>query len=249
VRSVDSGGGLYRAPRSDVVHDRGGFRTRFNFPGRALPGHDDHEGNDLVTDTEHMLVMNAGSGVRHEELTREDDPSLWILQLFVRPHSLGLEPGIQHEPLPDVVAGEWRHLAGPEGDDALEMAADAGVPPERTLLFGFSQGACLAAEFVARTPRRYGGLVALSGGLLGERVGEYEGSLDGTPVFLGCSATDPYVSAERVRATAAVFEALDGRVTARLYEGLGHAINDEEMHRTDALVGDLLDDGDCLGDT
>jgi hypothetical protein len=161
VRSVDSGGGLYRAPRSDVVHDQGGFRTRFDFPGRALPGHDDHgygplatvvesfmdpgtlirmhrhrdeeilswvpegvmrhddhEGNDLVTDAEHMLVMNAGSGFRHEELTREDDPPLRMLQLFVRPHSLGLEPAIQHEPLPDAVAGEWRHLAGPEDDDA-----------------------------------------------------------------------------------------------------------------------------------
>jgi phospholipase/carboxylesterase len=149
--------------------------------------------------------------------------------------ALGFGPLEHNEP--------WLSAALARVDDALGMAADAGIPPERTLLFGFSQGACLAAEFVARTPRRYGGLVALSGGLLGERVGEYEGSLDGTPVFLGCSATDPYVSAERVRATAAVFEALDGRVTTRLYEDLGHAINDEEMHRTDALVGDLLDGG------
>jgi redox-sensitive bicupin YhaK (pirin superfamily) len=80
--------------------------------------HDDGEGNRLVTDPEHLMVMNAGRGFRHEERTLAGDPPLRMLQIFVRPHSLGLEPGIQHEPLPDPVAGEWRHLFGPEGSEA-----------------------------------------------------------------------------------------------------------------------------------
>jgi redox-sensitive bicupin YhaK (pirin superfamily) len=80
--------------------------------------HDDGEGNKLVTDSEHVMVMNAGSGFWHEERTLADDPPLRMLQIFVRPHSLGLPPGIQHEPIPDPVAGEWRHLFGPEGTDA-----------------------------------------------------------------------------------------------------------------------------------
>jgi len=124
---------------------------------------------------------------------------------------------------------------------ALETAADAGVPPESTLLLGFSQGGCLAAEFVARNPRRYGGLVVLSGSLLGpDQRRNLDGSVEGTPVFLGCSADDPHVSAERVRSSAAAFERLGGDVTSRLYEGLGHAINDDEVQRIDRLVGALV---------
>jgi len=80
--------------------------------------HDDRQGNDLVTDSEHMMVMNAGSGFWHEERTLADDPPLRMLQIFVRPHSLNLPPTIQHEPIDDPVANEWRHLFGPHGTDA-----------------------------------------------------------------------------------------------------------------------------------
>ena len=123
---------------------------------------------------------------------------------------------------------------------ALDIAADAGVPPERTLLFGFSQGGCLVSEFGARHPRRYGGLVVLSGCLLGPDIGrDYEGSLDGTPVFLGCGADDPYVAADRVHHTARVFERLGGDVTERLYDDLDHAINDDEINALNRLLDTL----------
>lgn len=159
--SPRSAASLYRASRSDVTQDQGTFRTRFNFPGRNLPDHDDHgygplatvvesfmdpdtlirmhqhrneeivswvphgvmrhddgEGNKLVTDAETMLVMNAGSGFWHEERTLATDPPLRMLQIFVRPPRLDLPPTIQHEPIPDPVADEWRYLFGPEGSDA-----------------------------------------------------------------------------------------------------------------------------------
>ncbi|MFC7212617.1 pirin family protein [Saliphagus sp. GCM10025334] len=80
--------------------------------------HDDRQGNELVTDPDYLMVMNAGSGFWHAEETLADDPPLRMLQIFVRPHSLDLEPGIQHEPIPDPVAGEWRPLFGPEETDA-----------------------------------------------------------------------------------------------------------------------------------
>ncbi|SDZ79028.1 hypothetical protein SAMN04488065_0332 [Haloplanus vescus] len=86
-------------------------------PGGVMR-HDDRRGNDLVTDSEHLLVMNAGRGFWHAEATLADDPPLRMLQIFVRPRRLGLDPGIQHEPIPDPVAGEWRHLFGPEDGDA-----------------------------------------------------------------------------------------------------------------------------------
>ncbi|WP_232685846.1 alpha/beta hydrolase [Halobacterium zhouii] len=125
--------------------------------------------------------------------------------------------------------------------DALDVAADAGVPPERVLVFGFSQGGCLACEFVARNPRRYGGLVAFSGSLLGPEVrGERDGSLDGTPIFLGCSDDDEYVPDGRVRESGSAFERLGADVTVRLYDGLGHEMNDDEIRRLDALVSNLV---------
>lgn len=80
--------------------------------------HDDREENELVTDSDHLLVMNSGSSFWHEERTLADDPPLRMLQIFVRPHSLELEPGIQHGVVPDPVPNEWRHLFGPEGSDA-----------------------------------------------------------------------------------------------------------------------------------
>jgi phospholipase/carboxylesterase len=120
----------------------------------------------------------------------------------------------------------------------LHRLGAAGVPPERTLLLGFSQGACLALEFAARNARRYGGLVGFSGALIGppDTPRNYGGSLEGTPVFLGCSDRDPHVPADQVLATADTLRALGGEVTARLYPGLGHTVNDEEIEAARAIA-------------
>jgi len=126
--------------------------------------------------------------------------------------------------------------------DATREATDAGVPTERVLLLGFSQGACLASEFVARNPRRYGGLAALSGGLIGETIDpdDYTGDLAGTPVFLGCSDVDPHIPEERVHASVDVFERLGGDVTERLYPGMGHTINRDESEYVAKMVATLV---------
>ena len=152
---------IHSAPRTTHSQNQGTFRMHFNFPGQAVPNHDDHgygplstvvesfldpgtlirmhqhrneeiiswvpegvmrhedrQGNSLVTDCDHLMVMGAGSGFWHSEETLADDPPLRMLQIFVRPHSLDLEPAIQHEPIPDSSPNEWRHLFGPEGTDA-----------------------------------------------------------------------------------------------------------------------------------
>ncbi|WP_121820222.1 alpha/beta hydrolase [Halostella salina] len=126
-------------------------------------------------------------------------------------------------------------------EDAIERATDAGIPVERVGVMGFSQGGCLASEFVARNPRRYGFLAALSGGLIGETVDPdaYEGSVEGTPVFLGCSDVDPHIPLERVEATTAAFEQLGGDVTERIYEGMGHGVNEDEIEFVGGLVADI----------
>jgi len=126
--------------------------------------------------------------------------------------------------------------------DVLAEFADAGIPTERVVLAGFSQGACLASEYAARHPDRYGGVVALSGGLIGPEGTdfEYAGSLEGTPAFLGCSDVDPHIPVERVHETAAVLEELEADVTERIYEGMAHTVNEDELGFVRELVAGLV---------
>jgi phospholipase/carboxylesterase len=142
-----------------------------------------------------------------------------------------LAPLEQNEP--------WLSSALRTVGEVLERVEAAGVPAERTVLLGFSQGACLTLEFAARHARRYGGVVGFSGGLIGppgtprdyslNNSLDHQGSLGGTPVFLGCSDRDPHVPRERVDETARVLAALGGEVTERIYPALGHTINQEEI--------------------
>ncbi|SDK39553.1 alpha/beta hydrolase [Natronorubrum texcoconense] len=130
--------------------------------------------------------------------------------------------------------------------EAIERANDAGIPTERLMFVGFSQGACLASEFAARNPRRYGGLAALSGGLIGESVELDDYATDGadleeTPVFLGCSDVDPHIPEERVHETADVLAAMNADVTKRLYEGMGHGVNEDELEFVSEMVATLVD--------
>lgn len=114
---------------------------------------------------------------------------------------------------------------------ALKLPAAAGIPDERIALLGFSQGACLALEYVARHARRYGGVFGLSGGLIGPAgtPREYAGSLAGTPVFLGCSDNDPHIPSDRVIESAESFRRMGAEVTARLYPQMGHTVNQDEL--------------------
>lgn len=130
-------------------------------------------------------------------------------------------------------------------DSVLGLLEDAGIPAERTILLGFSQGACLALEYVARHARRYGGAVGLSGGLIGPdgTPRDYAGSLDGTPVFLGCSDVDPHIPAARVDHTEAVLSGLGARVDKRIYPGMGHTINRDELDAVRAIMRALLAGG------
>ena len=123
----------------------------------------------------------------------------------------------------------------------LKQIADAGIPAERTILLGFSQGACLTLEFAARNARRYGGLVGLSGGLIGpdDTPRSYAGSLAGTPVFLGCSDVDFHIPKERVEETAEIMRTLGGVVTERLYPNMDHTVNQDEIDFVRGMMGQL----------
>ncbi len=130
-------------------------------------------------------------------------------------------------------------------DGAVDLALDAGVPLEKVVVLGFSQGACLATEYVYRNPDRYGGLAALTGGLIGGEGTTWpeadQGSLDGTPALFGSDEDDPHVPAHRVRDSADAYRRRNADVTERFYEGLGHQVNEEEMDWIRETLDGLLD--------
>ncbi len=121
----------------------------------------------------------------------------------------------------------------------MALAGEAGLASERIILLGFSQGACLALEYAARHPLRYGGVVGLSGGLIGPDGprSACPGSMDGTPVFLGCSDRDPHIPQHRVEEAHRYFNACGAKAAMRIYPGMGHTINEDEIAQVRQLMG------------
>ena len=117
-----------------------------------------------------------------------------------------------------------------------------GIPAGRVALLGFSQGACLASEFLARNPRRYGAAMILTGGVIGPpgTPRNYLGSLDGTPIFLGCGDPDPHIPFERVRETESVFQRMGAAVELRRYPGRPHTISPDEIDVCRAMLRRLI---------
>jgi predicted esterase len=120
-----------------------------------------------------------------------------------------------------------------------EELEQQGIPAERLVVMGFSQGACLALEFAARHPRRYAAVVAFTGGLIGPpgTPRNYAGAFSGTPILIGSSDVDPHVPLERVHESSAVFRRMGAGVDERIYPGMGHSINADELAAADALLG------------
>jgi len=211
-----------------------------------------HQGQPVLTAGAELdgagaaMVMVHGRGATARDiltLAPELDQPGWA---FLAPQAAGgtwypypfTAPIEQNEP--------WLSSALAVVGEVLARIAAAGIPPERTVLLGFSQGACLTLEYAARNARRYGGMAGLSGGLIGPDGAERDdtGSFHGTPVFLGCSDHDPHIPAGRVRHTAQALEALGANVTTVLYPDLDHSVNEDEiqnvrriMSRVGALSG------------
>jgi predicted esterase len=120
----------------------------------------------------------------------------------------------------------------------LESLGTDGLTSDRVALMGFSQGACLSLEFAARHARRYAAVIGLSGGVIGPpgTPRNYPGSMEGTPVFLGCSDVDPHIPVERVHESADVFRRLGAEVDARIYPRMAHTVNLEELRAARALL-------------
>ncbi|RPI82192.1 MAG: phospholipase [Chloroflexi bacterium] len=167
------------------------------------------------------------------------------------------EPGVAYL-APQAYANTWypnRFMEPTETNEpwlssALQMIQSilnrleaANIPPERTILLGFSQGGCLALEYAALHARHYGGVAGLSGGLIGADGEERpnSGDFDGTPIFLGCDEQDFHIPAYRVHDSAETLRKMGGDVTVKLYQGLGHAVNAEELEVVRSMIRGIQD--------
>jgi predicted esterase len=191
------------------------------------------------------IIVLHGRGSRAEQ----------ILEL-----AAALDPGSYAHLAPQATSESWypnRFIAPIESNEpwltsALDVVARtvatatvAGIPHERIVLLGFSQGACLALEYAARHARRWGGVIGLSGGLIGPDATprDYPGSLDQTPVFLGCSDIDGHIPVQRVHESATVLRRLGAEVDKRIYPGMGHTIIRDEFEAGRALLSGVLERG------
>lgn len=147
----------------------------------------------------------------------------WYPYSFLSPMPQN-EPGLSSGLL--VIEGLVAHLG------------EQGLPPERVVLMGFSQGACLTLEFAARHARRYAAIAGFSGGVIGPpgTPRDYAGSFAGTPAFLGCSDVDPHIPVERVRESAEVYRRMGASVDERIYPRMGHTINQDEIDAVRTLL-------------
>ena len=126
--------------------------------------------------------------------------------------------------------------------EALVADVEAkGIARSRIVILGFSQGACLTSEFAVRHAARYGGIVAFTGGLIGPpgTRWNYDGRFDGTPIFQGSAAPDPHVPRSRVEESARIFSSMGARVTTKIYPGMGHTVNEDEIVHARAILDEV----------
>jgi|SRR5690606_25431831 phospholipase/carboxylesterase len=128
---------------------------------------------------------------------------------------------------------------------ALQLLAEivndieaSGKKSDQIFIAGFSQGACLTLEFATRHARRWGGIVAFTGGLIGDHIYQdnYKGNFEGTPVFVGSSDPDPHVPVQRVKESVAILKAMGASVIEKICKNMGHTINEEEIRLANEFV-------------
>ena len=197
-----------------------------------------------LTDADAALILIHGRGATAESILPLSDAlgasefavlapqamnSAWYPNRFIAPKA-------QNEPY---LSSALRMLA-----NLVAKVNEPGIPIERLVIGGFSQGACLASEFVAQNPARYGGLLVFSGGLIGEgpsvSAEMYSGVLKGTPVFIGCSDVDFHIPVERVHETASILSSLGAEVNEKIYPGMGHTIIQNEIDEAKGILEGLL---------
>jgi phospholipase/carboxylesterase len=194
-------------------------------------------GQDLNTASK-VLIMIHGRGANAEDILGLADHlkinDFALLAPIATNHSWYpysfLMPPPQNEP--------WLSSALQMLKEIVDDLKIKGIPEKNIYFLGFSQGACLTLEFVTRNATRYGGAVAFTGGLIGDKIyaENYKGDFAGTPVFMGTSDPDPHVPVERVNESAEILEKMNALVTKKIYKYMGHTINQDEIDTVNKMI-------------
>ena len=201
-------------------------------PERIVTG-----GKPLTTATNVLLMLHGRGGSAQDILSLAQYLNVANFALLA-PQATGhswypqsfLAPPAQNEP---ALSSALSMLT-----DLLGDLESQGINRKNIYLLGFSQGACLTLEFAAQNADRYGGIVAFTGGLIGDKIDaeKYRGDFGGTPIFIGTSDPDFHVPVERVRASAALLKRMGATVTEKIYPNRGHTISQDEIEQVNALI-------------
>lgn len=172
---------------------------------------------DILSLSQHLNVEN------YALLAPQATNGTWYPYSFIAPTE-------QNEP--------WLSSALENIQETVKTVLDAGIKAENIYFFGFSQGACLTLEFLARNAQRYGGAAVIIGGLIGDKINRenYKGDFAQTPIFIGTSNPDFHVPVERVYATSNILREMNAEVTEKVYANFGHSINQEEIELANSIV-------------
>jgi phospholipase/carboxylesterase len=208
---------------------------------------DPHAGQPVLTagaplaEAKAAMIMLHGRGATADNILSLSGEMNGIDFTFLAPQAAGYQwyPNTFRAPLES--NQPWLDSSLKKITDLLDHLAQNGIPHENVILLGFSQGACLSLDYAARNPRRYGGIIGLSGGLIGpdgmQRA--LTGSLEQTPVFLGCSDRDPHIPLNRVHEATEALRGLGAEVTERIYPGMAHTVNIDEIEYVMNLMATL----------
>ncbi len=191
-----------------------------------------------IEDAENALIMLHGRGAGAEDilllsdhlqikdfaiLAPQANNNSWYPQSF-------LAPPQQNEP--------WLSSALALIENLITTLSEKNISKENIYFLGFSQGACLTLEFVTRNAAKYGGVVAFTGGLIGDKIYKenYKGNFEHTPVFIGTSNPDFHVPVERVHATINILKSMGAAVIEKIYDNMGHTINQDEINQANTII-------------
>lgn len=194
-------------------------------------------GKDISEAKKVLVLLHGRGGNAQDILSLADHFPVNDFSLFAPqathnswyPYSF-LAPPSQNEP--------WLTSALEILRNLLEEIKSKGIASENIYFGGFSQGACLTAQFVTRNADRFGGIFLFTGGLIGDKIDieNYKGDFAGTPVFIGTGNPDSHVPVERVNKTAEIMEKLKAEVTVKVYDNKPHSISQDEIEIANKLV-------------
>jgi phospholipase/carboxylesterase len=185
-----------------------------------------------------VLIMLHGRGATAEDILSLSEHLAVEDFALLAPQATGnswypysfLAPPAENEP--------WLSSALSLLKELTDDLAAEGIPSENIYFVGFSQGACLTLEFVTRHARKWGGIAAFTGGLIGDKIypENYQGDFQSTPIFIGSSNPDPHVPVARVTATTGLLKNMNAAVMEKIYNNMGHTINQDEIGQANKLV-------------